>query len=43
MAPGHVRVVIGPGTMIDAPSTGQVVRGESFSGTTDLVDLPVPR
>ena len=36
-APGHVGIVTGPGTMIDAPFTGEVVREESFSGSTDLV------
>jgi hypothetical protein len=30
-APGHVGIVTGPGTMIDDPSTGQVVRYDSYS------------
>ena len=41
-APGHVGIVTGPGTMIDAPYTGQVVREESFSGSTDLVGFTRP-
>jgi hypothetical protein len=34
-APGHVGIVTGPGTMIDAPRSGEAVREESFSGSTD--------
>jgi cell wall-associated NlpC family hydrolase len=41
-APGHVGIVTGNGTMIDAPYTGQVVREESFSGSTDLVGFTRP-
>ena len=41
-APGHVGIVTGPGTMIDAPTSGQVVREESFSGSTDLVGFTRP-
>ena len=41
-APGHVGIVTSPGTMIDAPHTGQVVREESFSGSTDLVGFTSP-
>ena len=41
-APGHVGIVTGNGTMIDAPMSGQVVREESFSGSTDLVGFTRP-
>ena len=41
-APGHVGIVTGPGTMIDAPYTGQAVREETFSGSTDLVGFTRP-
>ena len=41
-APGHVGIVTGHDTMIDAPSTGQVVREESFSGSTGLVGFTRP-
>ena len=41
-APGHVGIVTGHGTMIDAPYTGQVVREESFSGSMDLVGFTRP-
>ena len=41
-APGHVGIVTGHDTMIDAPFTGQVVREESFSGSTDLVGFTRP-
>jgi hypothetical protein len=41
-APGHVGIVTGHDTMIDAPYTGQVVRQESFSGSTDLVGFTRP-
>jgi peptidoglycan DL-endopeptidase CwlO len=41
-APGHVGIVTGHGTMIDAPFTGQVVREESFSGSTDLAGFTRP-
>jgi peptidoglycan DL-endopeptidase CwlO len=41
-APGHVGIVTGHDTMIDAPYTGQVVREESFSGSTDLVGFTRP-
>jgi peptidoglycan DL-endopeptidase CwlO len=41
-APGHVGIVTGHDTMIDAPRTGQVVREESFSGSTDLVGFTRP-
>ena len=41
-APGHVGIVTGRDTMIDAPYTGQVVREESFSGSTDLVGFTRP-
>ena len=41
-APGHVGIVTGPSTMIDAPHTGQAVREESFSGSTDLVGFTLP-
>ena len=40
--PGHVGIVTGHDTMIDAPYTGQVVREESFSGSTDLVGFTRP-
>jgi peptidoglycan DL-endopeptidase CwlO len=36
-APGHVGIITGHGTMIDAPYTGQVVREESFGSSMDLV------
>jgi peptidoglycan DL-endopeptidase CwlO len=42
-APGHVGIVAGPGTMIDAPFTGQRVRAESFRRSTDLVGFTAPR
>jgi peptidoglycan DL-endopeptidase CwlO len=41
-APGHVGIVTGHDTMIDAPYTGQVIREESFSGSTDLVGFTRP-
>jgi len=41
-APGHVGIVTGHDTMIDAPYTGQVVREESFSGSTDLAGFTRP-
>ena len=41
-APGHVGIVTGRGTMIDAPMSGEVVREESFSGSTDLVGFTRP-
>jgi peptidoglycan DL-endopeptidase CwlO len=41
-APGHVGIVTGHDTMIDAPYTGQVIRQESFSGSTDLVGFTRP-
>ena len=41
-APGHVGILTGHDTMIDAPSTGQVVREERFSGSTDLVGFTRP-
>ena len=41
-APGHVGIVTGPGTMIDAPYTGQVIREKSFSSSTDLVGFTRP-
>jgi cell wall-associated NlpC family hydrolase len=41
-APGHVGIVTGHDTMIDAPFTGQVVREGSFSGSTDLVGFTRP-
>jgi peptidoglycan DL-endopeptidase CwlO len=41
-APGHVGIVTGHDTMIDAPFTGEVVREESFSGSTDLVGFTRP-
>jgi peptidoglycan DL-endopeptidase CwlO len=41
-APGHVGIVTGHDTMIDAPYTGQVVREESFSGSTGLVGFTRP-
>jgi cell wall-associated NlpC family hydrolase len=41
-APGHVGIVTGHDTMIDAPYTGQVVREESFTGSTDLVGFTRP-
>ncbi|MDQ2876639.1 MAG: bifunctional lytic transglycosylase/C40 family peptidase [Actinomycetota bacterium] len=41
-APGHVGIVTGPGTMIDSPTSGQVVHEESFSGSTDLVGFTRP-
>ena len=41
-APGHVGIVTGHDTMIDAPFTGEVVREESFRGTTDLVGFTRP-
>ena len=40
--PGHVGIVTGHDTMIDAPKTGQVIREESFSGSTDLVGFTRP-
>jgi len=39
-APGHIGIVTGHDTMIDAPFTGEVVREESFS--TDLVGFTRP-
>jgi cell wall-associated NlpC family hydrolase len=41
-APGHVGIVTSPGMMIDAPFTGQVVRQESYAGSTDLVGFTSP-
>ena len=41
-APGHVGIVTGRGTMIDAPMSGEAVREESFSGSTDLVGFTHP-
>jgi len=41
-APGHIGIVTGHDTMIDAPFTDQVVREESFSGSTDLVGFTRP-
>ena len=41
-APGHVGIVLKPGTMIDAPYTGQVVREEPISDTPDLVGYTQP-
>jgi cell wall-associated NlpC family hydrolase len=41
-APGHVGIVTGNDTMIDAPMSGEVVREESFSGSTDLVGFTRP-
>jgi hypothetical protein len=41
-APGHAGIATVPGTMIDAPYTGQVVRQESFSGSPDLVGFTRP-
>jgi cell wall-associated NlpC family hydrolase len=41
-SPGHVGIVTGHDTMIDAPFTGEVVREESFSGSTDLVGFTRP-
>ena len=34
--PGHVGIVTGPGQMIDAPYTGQVVRYDTFSTTPTI-------
>jgi hypothetical protein len=41
-APGHVGIVTGHDIMIDAPYTGQVIRQESFSDSTDLVGFTRP-
>jgi cell wall-associated NlpC family hydrolase len=41
-APGHVGIVLTPGTMIDAPYTGQVVREEPISDTAGLVGYTQP-
>jgi cell wall-associated NlpC family hydrolase len=41
-APGHVGIVTGRGTMIDAPMSGEAVREENFSGSTDLVGFTRP-
>jgi peptidoglycan DL-endopeptidase CwlO len=41
-APGHVGIVTGHDTMINAPFTGEVVREESFSGSTDLAGFTRP-
>src|ERR1039458_8283218 len=41
-APGHVGIVTSHDTMIDAPYTGQVVREESLSGSTDLAGFTSP-
>jgi peptidoglycan DL-endopeptidase CwlO len=41
-APGHVGIITGHNTMIDAPSTGEVVRQEAFRGSTDLVGFTHP-
>ena len=41
-APGHVGIVLTPGTMIDAPYTGQVVREEPISDTPELVGYTRP-
>jgi cell wall-associated NlpC family hydrolase len=41
-APGHVGIVSGPGMMIDAPFTGQVVRQESYAGSPSLVGFTAP-
>ncbi|HEY7146962.1 MAG TPA: bifunctional lytic transglycosylase/C40 family peptidase [Streptosporangiaceae bacterium] len=42
-APGHVGILTGHDTMIDAPMSGQVVHEESFTGSTDLVGYTRPR
>ena len=36
-APGHLGIVIGSGTMIDAPCTGVDIREDSYTNTSDLV------
>lgn len=41
-APGHVGIVTGHNTMIDAPYTGQVIRQESYADSTDLVGFTRP-
>jgi peptidoglycan DL-endopeptidase CwlO len=41
-APGHVGIVLRPGTMIDAPYSGQVVREEPITDTTGLVGYTQP-
>jgi len=41
-APGHVGIVTGHDTMIDAPYKGQVVREETFSGSTNVVGFTRP-
>jgi peptidoglycan DL-endopeptidase CwlO len=41
-APGHVGIVTGHDTMIDAPGSGEVVREETFRGSTDLVGFTRP-
>lgn len=41
-APGHVGIVTGHDTMIDAPFTGQVIRQESYAESTDLVGFTRP-
>ena len=41
-APGHVGIVTGHNTMIDAPYTGQVIHEETLSGSTDLVGFTRP-
>jgi peptidoglycan DL-endopeptidase CwlO len=41
-APGHVGIVLTPGTMIDAPYTGQLVRQEPIPDTAGLVGYTQP-
>jgi peptidoglycan DL-endopeptidase CwlO len=41
-APGHVGIVTSPGTMIDAPFSGQLIREESYAGSPGLVGFTSP-
>jgi cell wall-associated NlpC family hydrolase len=41
-SPGHVGIVTGNGTMIDAPQAGETVRAESYAGSPDLAGFNRP-
>jgi cell wall-associated NlpC family hydrolase len=40
--PGHVGLVVGPGQMIHAPRTGDVVRYASYAARSDVVGFTRP-
>ena len=41
-SPGHVGIVTGNGTMIDAPRIGETVRAENYAGSPDLAGFTRP-